>query len=302
MGDTPYQHLKTKMLGRLMLSDRARLQQLLAAEDPDDRRPTYLLRRIRQLLGEHDVPSHTSFLRELFLNHLPKPIRLVLPPAGDVTLDRLTELADRVHEVASPSVSGDPLASSQPSRPFTGLSCSEYQPSVSMLAPPPLLAACHKVHISLFIVGQRPMISLTAASDRPCRRGRLFMITDKLSGIRSLIDTGAEISGVPPTKADRSKSTGRKLRAANKSSISTYGLRSLFLDLGLCRTFLWVFVIADVVHAIIGCSDFFFYFDLDFGARHHRFTDGLTRLSISGVLSGLAPIGICPLIPPSSPF
>ncbi|XP_077519883.1 uncharacterized protein LOC144129639 [Amblyomma americanum] len=92
----PPNHLKTKVLERLMLSEHARLQQLLTAEDPGDRRPFQLLRWIRQLLGERDVPYYTAPLREPFLNCLPQPIRLVLTAAGDVTLDRTAELANFV--------------------------------------------------------------------------------------------------------------------------------------------------------------------------------------------------------------
>lgn len=152
----------------------------------------------------------------------------------------------------------------------------------------------------MFVAGKRLPGSLTAACDLPSRPSRLFMVTDQLSGARFLIDTGAEISVVPPTKADRSKSQGQVLRAANASSIATYGLRSLTLDFGLRCIFRWVFVIADVVQPIIG-SDFLSYFDLDVSVRRRRLIDGKTRLSISGVLSDIAPMAIRMLIP-SSPF
>ncbi|KAH7973156.1 hypothetical protein HPB52_022162 [Rhipicephalus sanguineus] len=51
---TPYQHLKTKVMERFMPSERVRLQQHLAEGDLGDRRLSQLLRRMRQLLGEHD--------------------------------------------------------------------------------------------------------------------------------------------------------------------------------------------------------------------------------------------------------
>ncbi|XP_070385220.1 uncharacterized protein [Dermacentor albipictus] len=105
---------------------------------------------------------------------------------------------------------------------------------------------------------------------------------------------------VPPAKADRSSSSGQLLHAANASSIATYELRSLTLHFGVRHTFRWAIVTADVVHPIIS-SDFLSYFDLDGSSRRRRHTDGLTRLSISGVLSDLVPMGIRTLIP-SSPF
>ncbi|XP_037512337.1 uncharacterized protein LOC119389205 [Rhipicephalus sanguineus] len=100
----PYQHLKTKVLERFMPSERVRLQQLLEEGDLGDRRPSQLLRRMRQLLREHAVSAHSALLRELFLQRLSQPIRLVLAAAGDVNLGRLAELADQVHEATSPSV------------------------------------------------------------------------------------------------------------------------------------------------------------------------------------------------------
>lgn len=46
------------------------------------------------------------------------------------------------------------------------------------------------------------------------------------------------------------------LEAVNKSRIPTYGERSLTLNLGLRRTFRFVFVVADLPTPIIG-ADFF---------------------------------------------
>ncbi|XP_075557183.1 uncharacterized protein LOC142589566 [Dermacentor variabilis] len=76
-------------------SELTRLQQLLTDEELRDRRPSLLLRRMRQLLGERDVPTHSALLRELFLRRLSEPIRLVVAAAGDGILDRLAELADQ---------------------------------------------------------------------------------------------------------------------------------------------------------------------------------------------------------------
>lgn len=122
---------------------------------------------------------------------------------------------------------------------------------------------------------------------------------DKLSGTRFLVDTGAEVSVLPPTKADRQrKPSGQTLRAANSTSIQTYGLKSLTIDIGLRRTFRWVFVIADVVHPLLG-SDFLAYFDLDVSMRRHALVDSTTRLSVTGVQSALVSMEIRTLLPSS---
>lgn len=104
LGATPYTRLKTAILERTMASERARLQQLLTAEELGDRRPSQMLHSMRQLMGEHASASQTPILRELFLQRLPHPIRLVLAAAEDMPVERLADLADKVHEVSSPTV------------------------------------------------------------------------------------------------------------------------------------------------------------------------------------------------------
>ncbi|KAH6930803.1 hypothetical protein HPB50_019631 [Hyalomma asiaticum] len=59
---------------------------------------------MRQLLRSSDVDSNGALFRELFLQRLPQSTRLVLAAAGDLTLDRLAQLADRVHDATSATV------------------------------------------------------------------------------------------------------------------------------------------------------------------------------------------------------
>ena len=62
---------------------------------------------------------------------------------------------------------------------------------------------------------------------------------------RFLVDTGVEVSVLPPSCSERRHhDEGCNLLAVNSLAISTYGKRSLTLDLGLRRTFRWIFVIA----------------------------------------------------------
>nr|VZI19045.1 unnamed protein product [Spirometra erinaceieuropaei] len=107
---------------------------------------------------------------------------------------------------------------------------------------------------------RQPVMATTAAG--PSRPSRLFYINDKLSGLRFLVDTGAEVSVLPPLRRHRLKPSQFSLQAANSTTISTYGQRSLTLDLGLRRRFQWVFIEADVKSPIIG-ADFFVIFRLN---------------------------------------
>jgi hypothetical protein len=60
---------------------------------------------MQQLLGDQTAPD-TSFLRELFLQRLPSNVRMVLASARpESSLQELAELADKVVEVAAPSIS-----------------------------------------------------------------------------------------------------------------------------------------------------------------------------------------------------
>lgn len=103
--DTPYDKLKSALLKRTTCSDRARLQQLLSAEELGDRRPTQLLRRMKQLLGDGAASTSDGFLRELFLQRLPKNVQMVLATTTNLSTDELATLADAVMEVAAPSPS-----------------------------------------------------------------------------------------------------------------------------------------------------------------------------------------------------
>ena len=77
-----YTVLKTQLTRRTALSEQRKLQQLLTGEELVDHKPTQLLRRMQQLLGDRPGVD-VSFLRELFLPRmciLFSPLRLPLPP------------------------------------------------------------------------------------------------------------------------------------------------------------------------------------------------------------------------------
>ena len=61
---------------------------------------------MQQLLGDHTAEANTTFLRELFLQRLPSNVRMVLASTADsMDLATLADMADKVIEVATPSIS-----------------------------------------------------------------------------------------------------------------------------------------------------------------------------------------------------
>lgn len=74
------------------------------------------------------------------------------------------------------------------------------------------------------------------------------------SNSRFLVDSGAEVSLLPPTPADRAgQRQGPPLTAANGSTIRSFGTRTEQLQFQ-GQTFSWTFVVADVPCAILGAD------------------------------------------------
>ena len=90
----------------------------------------------------------------------------------------------------------------------------------------------------------QPSQSLTISAAGLQPTSRLFYIRDCSTGLRFLVDIGAEVSIVPPSRTEQThRPENFSLQAVNKTMIATYGTRSLTLDLGLRRTFRWAFII-----------------------------------------------------------
>lgn len=132
-------------------------------------------------------------------------------------------------------------------------------------------------------VGKQSGRPLAATSVSGLPTSRLFRVTDKTTRVQYLVNTGAEVSVIPPSHIRRrGKPNHLTLQADNGTSIKTYGNQSLTLDLGLRRTFRWVFVTADIHRPILG-TDFLRHFGLLVDMHHHCLLDGLTRLQVQGI-------------------
>lgn len=104
-------------------------------------------------------------------------------------------------------------------------------------------------------------------------------ITDRKSGMKFLIDTGANISVI--SKQQRYSILQNEqytLYAANGTKIRTYGEKTLTLDLGLQRCYRWNFIIADVTQPIIG-ADFLEHYKLLVDIAGRKLIDRVTELT-----------------------
>ena len=114
---------------------------------------------------------------------------------------------------------------------------------------------------------------------------RLFFVSDAHTKTHFLVDTGSEVSVIPPTPTDRRRSPDpRTLTAVNNTSIRTYGQRSLTLNLGLRRSLPWIFIVADVQKPILG-ADFLRHYGLMVDMHKCKLIDTNTHLHVQGILS-----------------
>ncbi|BHF77518.1 hypothetical protein SprV_0602062500 [Sparganum proliferum] len=224
------------------------------------------------------------------------------PPASPISqLEiELTKLADDIaslqKQAASPSSRSHPkpstphIQSSNSARPNTAATC-WYHTTFGVKARRCISPCSFTSKQSRRVKPVNPKVFAANPPDGS-NTGRTFYVRDTRSGRRFLVDTGAQISVVPPTAADRRfSSPGLNLQAANCSPIPTFGSLSLTLNIGLRRSFTWIFVIADVPHAILG-SDFLAEFDILVDCRRARLLDRTTGLFVRGLTPFTAPTNL----------
>ena len=99
-----YKTLKEEIVKRTTHSEQARLKQLLTCAELDGRKPTQLLRHMRQLVGSSTALVPNDLLKQLFLPRLPLQVQAVLAANESLTLDKQAELADKLLDVMGPTV------------------------------------------------------------------------------------------------------------------------------------------------------------------------------------------------------
>ena len=93
---------------------------------------------------------------------------------------------------------------------------------------------------------------------------------------------------VPPSRTERKhQQDSLGLQAVNGTPIAIFGTRSLTLNLGLRRTFRWVFTVADVKIPILG-ADFLQHYGLLVNLRQYHLLDTLMHLNVQGIITHLS--------------
>lgn len=98
----PYTCLKEQMIKRLGSSQASKTKKLIEEETIGDLRPSQFMRRLRTLGGS---TINDELIRTIWLSRLPKLTQAILAAHSDLSLDKLSELADSILEYSYPQSS-----------------------------------------------------------------------------------------------------------------------------------------------------------------------------------------------------
>ncbi|XP_023316011.1 uncharacterized protein LOC111693961 [Trichogramma pretiosum] len=97
-GVEPYTNLKQHLIQRLSTSEEQRVRQLLHDEELGDRKPSQFLRHLKSLASPTAVQP--NLLRHLWLRRLPTHVQAVLTARPELSLEQLSDLADKIVEIS----------------------------------------------------------------------------------------------------------------------------------------------------------------------------------------------------------
>ena len=262
-----YKALKERLVDTFGLSKRERASRLLHTHPLGNSKPSVLMDEMLALLGDH--PSCMLF-EQVFLERLPEDIRVQLVD---------TKIEDHRELPGKQTPCGQQSASETVPTPSCNTNHRSTNPSPNQKMPPSatITVDLEKLHgnAGILALAGRSHLVATATS----LNESLLFGWDSRSGRRFLVDTGAEVSVLPATGLDtRIGQPGLPLKAANGSSITTYGVRPTKLRFA-SREYDWNFIIADVACPLLG-ADFLRANSLLVDLKSKRLVDAGTYLSI----------------------
>ena len=123
-------------------------------------------------------------------------------------------------------------------------------------------------------------------------RYKLLYVADKHNKCTYSIDTGAAVSVLPKSCANRTSDAAcLPLVAANTTTINTYGNCRRVVDVGLKRDYTWTFIVADVKQSIIG-ADFLIHYSLLVNLKSRCLRDMRSGLAIPANLLSIKPLSL----------
>lgn len=108
----PYDSLKRRIIETFSDSEEKQIRQLLTDMDLGDKKPSHLLRQMREL-GSSSVGD--QFLRSLWLQRMPTQVQTILSVSEENDLNKLSLLADKIVEVTQNQIAAIESSSSHPS-------------------------------------------------------------------------------------------------------------------------------------------------------------------------------------------
>ncbi|GFT91634.1 transposon Tf2-9 polyprotein [Trichonephila clavipes] len=206
---------------------------------------------------------------ELFLQQLPTAVQTILASITPITVEKAAEVAERILEVSTPTVSlsTNAIASSSENRILQ---------EIEIL---------HKRIDDLTMEERRTPERRNSSRPRNCSRNRSFSrARESCCWYHKKFQERAKKCIPPCSYKEKNESSEEKgnsiqqLSAANTSPINVYGKRLLTLDLNLRRVFRWPFLIASVSVPIIG-ADFWYNFNISPDLRNRKLIDNATKIS-----------------------
>ncbi|GFT36872.1 transposon Tf2-9 polyprotein [Trichonephila clavipes] len=273
----PYGVIKAQLIQRTGESSQQEIRKLLTGEEIGDRKPSELLRTMNRRATSHNVSK--ELMLELFLQKLPTAVQTILASITPITVEKAAEVADRILEVSTPTVSlsTNAIASSSKNRILQEIE------------------RLHKRIDNLTMIERRTPERRN--SSRPRNRSEIdhFHVPGNLvvgitksfknelrnafhpAAIKKKNESSEDVLPASLSKKRKGNSI-QQLSAANTSPINVYGKRLLTLDLNLRRVFRWPFLIASVSVPIIG-ADFLYNFKISPDLRNRKLIDNATKLS-----------------------
>ncbi|XP_066600153.1 uncharacterized protein [Prorops nasuta] len=317
-----YGNLKNTILNRLSDSRSKQVDKLLRNLALGDRKPSMLLREMKELTkGE----ISEEILHQLWLERLPAHMRPHLFPSTNMSSEGIAEMADRLIEafntsyiMAASSSNGqqnsDKIEQKLMDMQTLILTCMQDIKDLKLQRQPSESRDVNRsssrsrsrsrkesrskdicyYHERFETTAGKPirLSSLTTPDDgihcSVVKEKRLHL-HDKKSGFKYLIDSESDgsILSVSLVK-NKVKKSALTFFAANSSPIATFGTKEMYIDLGLRRAFQWTFHIADIPMSIIG-ADFLSYYNLLIDLRNDRLIDSVTGLTSRGGDENAAP-------------